>query len=117
MYIHERFSAYKEAIGLQFKGKVGWEVKNDFQKNAVKIWQNYTDYRQPGFVEAYKRWMIRIVKATCQLVVIVTLVATLFPLIFLGSHYKEQVGKSMFPWIICPVLVSAFIWWLMNYLS
>jgi hypothetical protein len=30
MYIHERFSAYKEAIGLQFKGKKDWEVKNDF---------------------------------------------------------------------------------------
>lgn len=112
MYIHERFSAYKEAIGLQFKGK-SWELKNDFQKNAVKIWQNYTDYRQPGFVEGYRRWMIRIVKATCQLVVIVTLVACIVPL-FLGAHYQKQVGDSFFPWIIMPLLVSGGLWWLMN---
>lgn len=115
MYIHERFSAYKEAIGVQFKDK-RWEVKNDFQKNAVKIWQNYTDYRQPGFYQAYKRWMIRIVRATCQLVVIVTLVATLVPLIFLPPHYKEQVGDSI-GWILIPIIVSSLLWYLMNYLD
>lgn len=112
MYIHERFSKYKEAIGERFKGKLNWEVKNDFQKNAVKIWQNYTDYRQPGFYKSYRQWMINIVKATCQLVVIVTIVAAIFPLIFLPSHYKEQVGDSIL-WIIIPIILSGALWWLM----
>jgi len=57
--------------------------------------------------------MINIVKATCQVVVIVTLSAALFPLIFLGSHYKEQVAES-WAWILIPIIISGFLWFLMN---
>jgi hypothetical protein len=56
--------------------------------------------------------MINIVRSVCQIVVVVTLFATIIPL-FLGAHYREQVGDSFFPWIIVPLLISGGLWFLM----
>lgn len=83
MYIQERFAGYKEAIGHRFKDEAkeprcgNWSVKNDFQKNAVQIWQHYTDWRKPNFLTRYRRWMITIVRAVCQLVLLASVVATI----------------------------------------
>lgn len=40
MYTHENFSKFKEALQTNFNEPKfkNWNIRNDFQKNAVKIW-------------------------------------------------------------------------------
>jgi len=41
-------------------------------------------------------------------------VVSIFVGLILPSHYREQTGKSFFPFIIVPVLISALLWYLLN---
>ena len=53
MFAHEKFSIFKETMAKQFADKKdnGWTIRNDFQKNAVKIWQQITDFKHHGALD------------------------------------------------------------------
>ena len=94
MFAHEKFSSFKESMAKRFADKKdkGWTIRNDFQKNAVKVWQQITDFKRHGALEAIQKWILGVVVQVFTVIIILDFIA-MIACLCLEEHLRAATVK------------------------
>lgn len=88
MYAHENYARFQLALQNQFSDKLAenWKITNDFKKNAVKIWQQITNYEAFDLEKKIQKWCKTVFYSYCILTLIATTIAVLVGLLMFGER-------------------------------
>jgi hypothetical protein len=65
IFAHEVFSHYKETIQNHFSDQrsANWILRNDFQKNAVTIWEKISGFKGLSISAEIQTWTMNILNS------------------------------------------------------
>jgi len=113
IFAHELFAGFKETLLAHFSDRKSrnWILRNDFQKNAVKIWEQISLFEGMSLFGNLQGYVMNLWVAFSQMILMEALLTLLVGLC-LKQHLRDQTVECL-PWVLtliagCTLIIFAY---------